>query len=120
MKRRSLYDPDLKQHSRELRTKMTDSERFLWAHIRRKQLNGCQFYTQKVIGDYIVDFFCPKAGLVIEVDGGQHLEAAAAEADRKRDEYLKSQGLKVLRYNNVEVLTNIDGVVEDIMENMKR
>ncbi len=62
----------LKGYSRELRKNMTDAERLVWAKARRKQLKDRQFYRQRILGDYIVDFYCPKARLVVEVDGGQH------------------------------------------------
>ena len=98
---------------------MTDAEIFLWSKIRMKQLNNCQFYRQKIIGDYIVDFFCPKFKLVIEVDGGQHYSDDMLNADRERDEVLKSMGMKVLRFTNLDVLKNIDGVVMRIVENIE-
>jgi very-short-patch-repair endonuclease len=98
---------------------MTDAEIFLWSKIRMKQLNNCQFYRQKIIGDYIVDFFCPKFKLVIEVDGGQHYSNDMLNADRERDEVLKSMGMKVLHFINPDVLKNIDGVVTRIVENIE-
>ena len=104
----------LKQPARELRKNMTDAERKLWAYIRRKQIHGRQFYRQFVIGNYIVDFYCPKAKLVIEVDGGQHFTEEGKESDRNRDLYLERLALRVLRFNNREVLTNIEGVVHEI------
>ena len=110
------YNKNLKQLSRQLRENMTDAERHLWGRIRMKQVRGYQFYRQKPIGDYIVDFFCPRAKLVIEVDGGQHLSDEMAEYDRIRNEYLSSLGLRVLRFTNTEVLKNIAGVVERIEE----
>ena len=113
------YNVELKQRSRELRENMTDAERCLWARLRRKQLKGCQFYRQKPIGDYIVDFFCPRAKLVIEVDGGQHYSDEGSEYDRIRNEHLRSLGLRVLRFTNTDVLTRIEGVVESIIENME-
>ena len=112
------YNRDLKEPSRRLRENMTDAERYLWAKIRMKQLKGYQFYRQKPIGDYIVDFFCPKAKLVIEIDGSQHSSDEMIENDRIRDEFLVSLGLRVRRFTNVEVLTNIEGVIESIMENL--
>ena len=108
------YNKNLKQYSRQLRGNMTDAERHLWTKIRMKQLKGYQFYRQKPVGDYIVDFFCPRAKLVIEVDGSQHFADEMTEYDRIRDEYLSSLGLRVLRFTNTEVLTNIEGVVESI------
>ena len=110
------YNANLKQRSRQLRKNMTDAERYLWAKLRRKQLKGYQFYRQKPIGDYIVDFFCPRAKLVIEVDGSQHLSDEMIEYDRIRDDYLSSHGLRVLRFTNTEVLTHIEGVIESVEE----
>jgi very-short-patch-repair endonuclease len=108
------YNENLKQSARQLRNNMTDAERYLWSKLRARQLEKCWFYRQKPIGDYIVDFFCPKAKLVIEVDGGQHFSGETKEYDRIRDDYIKSLGLKVLRFSNSEVLKNIEGVVERI------
>jgi very-short-patch-repair endonuclease len=65
-----------------------------------------------------MDFFCPKAKLVVEVDGGQHYSGEKQKSDFKRDEYLKRIGIKVLRFSDREVLTNINGVVERILENL--
>ena len=109
------YNENLKQHAHQLRGNMTDAEKRLWGKIRVRQIGGYWFYRQKPIGDYIVDFYCPKAKLVIEVDGGQHLSGEIAENDRVRDEYLSNLGLRVLRFTNADVLRNIDGVVERIV-----
>ena len=98
---------------------MTDSEIILWSKIRMKQLNNCQFYRQKIIGNYIVDFFCPKYHLIIEVDGGQHYSDEMLNADRDRDETLRSMGLTVLRFTNVDIFKNIEGVVTRIIENFE-
>jgi len=108
------YNGNLKQLSRLLRENMTDAERRLWAKIRMKQLKGYQFYRQKPIGDYIVDFFSPRAKLVIEVDGSQHFSDEMTEYDRMRDDYMSSLGLRVLRFTNTDVLAHIDSVVESI------
>lgn len=112
-----LYNKNLKQRSRRLRKSMTDAERHLWTKIRMKQLKGYQFYRQKPIGDYIVDFYCPKIKLVIEVDGRQHFSDEMTEYDRIRDDHMSSLGLRVLRFTNTEVLTNIEGIIESIIEN---
>ncbi len=95
---------------------MTDAERLLWSKIRRKQLKGHQFYRQKIIGNYIVDFYCPRAGLIIELDGGQHYKEEGMKKDKKRDAYLKNIGLKVLRFSDREVFENLPGVLEKIYE----
>ncbi|MBI4288319.1 MAG: endonuclease domain-containing protein, partial [Chloroflexi bacterium] len=112
------YNSKVKRYARELRRDMTDAERRLWSKIRMKQLNGYQFYRQRTIGDYIVDFYCPTAKLVIEVDGSRHDSLQGMEADRRRDEYPRKLGLKVLRFNDIDVLNNIEGVGEIILENM--
>jgi very-short-patch-repair endonuclease len=95
---------------------MTDTEIFLWNKIRRKQLYGYQFYRQKNIGNYIVDFYCPAAKLVIEVDGGQHYSADNISKDEQRDDYLSSFGLKILRFSDREVFKNFEGIIEKICQ----
>jgi very-short-patch-repair endonuclease len=112
------YKDQLKHKARQLRKNMTDSERVLWSRLRGKQISDVQFYRQKPIGEYIVDFFAPRTKLVIEVDGSQHLEEEQAEKDRYRDEYLATVGLKVLRFNSREVLEETDAVVEVIYRTM--
>ena len=108
------YNAYLKDKARQLRKNLTDSEAALWSRLRNKQLLGIQFYRQKPIGEHIVDFFAPRAKLVVEVDGSQHLAGDHALKDRSRDGYLVSLGLKVLRFNSREVLKESDAVVEAI------
>ena len=86
------YDKQLKALSQHLRKKMKDAENMLWLKLRRKQLKGHQFYRQKIIGKYIVDFYCPKANLVIELDGGQHDSEDSQSKDRTRDDILGELG----------------------------
>lgn len=82
-------------------------------------MNNVQFYRQKPLGLYIVDFYSPTLKLVIEIDGSQHYEGSGIEKDSKRDEYLiKTLKLKVLRFTNLEVLKNIEGVILKILENL--
>ena len=78
------YSPKLKGNARQLRQNLTDSERALWRRLQGKQLAGVQFYRQKPIGSYIVDFYAPRAKLVIEIDGSQHFEAPHADKDKER------------------------------------
>ena len=108
------YDKQLKVLSQHLRKNMTDAEKMLWLKLRRKQLKGYQFYRQKIIGKYIVDFYCPKANLVIELDGGQHYSETGRAKDRTRDDVLREMGIKVLRFSDREVFENMDGVKEGI------
>ncbi len=95
---------------------MTDSEQVLWSHLRGKQLLEVQFYRQKPLGNYIVDFFAPKANLVVEVDGSQHIERQNAKMDRYRDAYLARLGLQVHRFDSRQVLKETDAVVEQIFQ----
>lgn len=93
---------------------MTDAERLLWSRLKMKQLSGYQFYRQKVIGNYIADFYCHKTKMVIKIDGGQHYSEGKSLYDRNRDKYFESLGLTVLRFSNLEVLKNTDNVLEQI------
>ncbi len=112
------YNRKLKEKARRLRTQMTDSERALWARLRRKQVQSVQFYRQKPIGNYIVDFYAPRAKIVVEVDGSQHMESEQAALDQQRDAFLASQGLRVLRFDSRQVLKEIEGVMEVILDSL--
>ncbi len=112
------YNKRLKAVARELRKNMTDAERFLWGKVRRKQLKGYQFYRQKNIGDFIVDFYCPSANLVIEIDGGQHFTKDGRLKDKARDQYLEGLGLKVLRFSGRDVFKKTEGVLERILADL--
>jgi len=98
---------------------MTDTEIILWSKIRMKQLKGFQFFRQKPIKGYIADFLCMKAKLVVEVDGGQHYTEETIKYDQARDQKFKSLGLTVLRFTNVDIKENIEGVVEVILNNLE-
>ena len=108
------YAPHLKSKGRQLRFNLTDAEKLLWTKIRKRQIKNYQFNRQKPIDNYIVDFYCDKARLVIEIDGGQHKEDKGIELDKKRDDFLKSLGLRVMRFTNLDILKNIDNVVYKI------
>ena len=108
------YDSSLKSFSRHLRRDMTDAEQRLWYRLRRRQLHDVQFYRQKPLGDYVVDFHAPTVRLVIEVDGSLHVEAASMVADERRRDALRRMGLEVLRFDNRQVLLETDAVVEEI------
>lgn len=112
------YKDNLRHKARLLRKRMTDSERVLWSRVRGKQLLGVQFYRQKPIGDYIVDFYAPKAKLVVEVDGSQHMQGDHATKDKLRDAYLASLGLRVLSFDSRQVLLEPDAVAEAIFQAM--
>ena len=114
-----FYNKNLKGYSRQLRKDMTNAERLLWSKVKRKQLQGYQFYRQKIIGNYIVDFYCPKANLVIEIDGGQHYDDEEIKKDNVRDDYMGEQRLTVLRFSDREVFENLNGVIERINEELE-
>lgn len=99
--------------ARTLRTHSTDAERKLWRHLRLRQLDGCRFRRQHPLGNYVVDFVCLDRRLVVEVDGGQHVNS---NADRRRDENLQRQGFRVLRFWNTEILCNVAFVLERIVD----
>ena len=98
---------------------MTDAEIALWSKLRRKQIFGLPFYRQKPLGNFIVDFYCPAAKLVIEIDGGQHYQEDGRIRDGLRDDDLESLGLRVLRFSNLDVLSNMDGVIAAIVQRLE-
>ena len=101
-------NPKTMHRAGELRKELTLAERKLWAYLRGDKLNGVNFRRQHAIGNYIVDFVSIKKKLVIELDGSQHLEQEAYDIERTR--YLESQGYKVVRFWNSDVLNDINGV----------
>ena len=103
--------------SRALRKRGTDAENRLWFHLKGKQLEGLKFRRQEPIGNFIVDFVAYEKRLVIELDGGQHAEENDQGKDSQRDEWLNSQGFRVLRFWNNEILQNLEGVLETIRAN---
>lgn len=107
--------PPKKAFSRYLRKNMTEAEKKLWSKIRNKNL-GMKFRRQQPIGNYIVDFVCFEKKLIIEIDGGEHMES---KTDEERDKILRGEGYKVLRFWNNEVLKNIEGVLEIIVGEAK-
>lgn len=96
------------------RHETTDAERKLWNSLRRRQLDGAKFRRQHQFGPFELDFFCSDAKLVIEVDGGQQYTDEGARDDAERTRYLEANGLRVFRFTNIEVLTEIDAVLEAI------
>ena len=105
-------NPQLKNNAQRLRKDMTAEEKKLWYTFLKKL--PVTINRQKVIGSYIVDFYCAKAKLVIEIDGSQHYEEKGIRSDKVRDEYLNSLGLTVLRYTNKEINCYFKNVCQDI------
>ena len=104
----------LRSYAKELRRKQTDAERVLWMRLRARQVNGLKFRRQHPIGRYIVDFCCPEKCLVIEIDGGQHMNRTFA--DERRTEFLVQEGYRVLRYWNHDVLVAPGAVLQHIIQ----
>ena len=106
---RIRYDPKLKKLSRELRTRSTLSEVLLWNQLKGRKMLGYQFMRQKPIQDYIVDFYCSKLRLVIEIDGDSHRERFAK--DLRRQQELETMGLRFLRFHDLDVKKDMDNVL---------
>ncbi len=103
----------LKRFQKTLRTNQTDAESRLWYHLRDRRFYGWKFRRQHMLQNYIVDFVCLKKKLVIELDGGQHADQEAY--DNQRTRILEMNGFKVIRFWNNDVLSNIEGVLEMIL-----
>ena len=103
---------DLRKRSQDLRKQMTKEERHLWYDYLKTY--PVQFKRQYSIGPYFVDFYCYKARLVVELDGSQHYEPQAIEYDRIRTDYLQKQGFLVLRFSNLDIMTQFRAVCETI------
>lgn len=119
-RRRDGWGAMIPTRARELRRNMTEAERRLWSAIRHRRLNRYKFRRQQQIGHYIVDFYCPEARLVIEVDGSQHSNEEQAWYDYRRSSWLKSKSYRILRFTNHDVLRHPVEVVEAIWEALVR
>jgi very-short-patch-repair endonuclease len=106
--------PKLRTNARALRRNSTDAERVLWSELRDHRLNGAGFRRQVPVDDYIADFMCHAAKLVIELDGGQHFSDRGEQADAARSAVIETKGFQVLRFSNHDVMTNRVGVLETI------
>jgi very-short-patch-repair endonuclease len=116
------YNTDLKEFSRELRSNQTLGETLLWMQLQKKQVRGYQFNRQKPIGNYIVDFYCKKLKLVIEVDGGSHHFEEVIIKDGERQRILEELGMQFLRFTEMDVRKKMDDVIlriESIIENLE-
>jgi very-short-patch-repair endonuclease len=105
----------LRSNARALRKNSTDAERILWSELRDHRLNGASFRRQVPIKNFVADFVCHAAKLVIELDGGQHFSDQAEQADTARSAVIEAQGFAVLRFGNHDVMTNRAGVLETIV-----
>ncbi len=104
-----------KEKRRVLRNSQTNAEKILWERLRKKQL-GVRFLRQYGIGPYIADFYCPSKKLVVEVDGGYHLEKNVQEYDQERTNIMKEFDLLILRFTNEQVMSDLEKVCEEIKD----
>lgn len=104
----------LKENRRSLRSNLTPAEIKLWKCLQNKQLEGKKFRRQHSIGNYIVDFYCPEERIAIELDGEVHNNPVNEQFDLERDEYIKSLGIKVIRFKNDDIFERIDNVLNEI------
>ncbi|MGR6980206.1 endonuclease domain-containing protein [Testudinibacter sp. P27/CKL/0425] len=104
----------LRQYAKQLRANPTDAEQNLWYHLRNRRLGGIKFLRQKIIGGYIVDFLSFDIQLIIELDGSQHNEDKQKQYDEERTHYLETQGFRVIRFWNDEILREMESVLEII------
>jgi very-short-patch-repair endonuclease len=108
--------PEIFERAKALRCNMTEAEKALWEKLRRRQIKGLKFHRQHPISKFIVDFYCHERSLVIEIDGEVHNNTEAVERDKGREYELQKLGLKVIRFNNQEVIGNIELVVKLIFQ----
>ena len=111
----NLSDRTIKNFAKKLRRAMTKQEKHLWYDFLQK--HRCKWYKQKPIGKYIADFYCVKRKLVIEIDGSQHIDNK--EYDKERESYMKSLGIKTIRFWNGDIRKNLNGVLLKIREGLK-
>jgi very-short-patch-repair endonuclease len=116
--RELTYNPMLKERAKEMRNNSTKGEIKFWCELLRNKQTGYQFYRQKIIGHYIVDFYCAKLKLVVEIDGISHNKKQ--DYDKRRNEVLESLGLKVLHYDDQDVQNNFWFVEKDFKEQLSK
>lgn len=104
----------LKQFRKDLRNNGTSAEATLWKFLQRSQLDGRKFRRQHSVGNYILDFYCPSERLAIELDGAGHFETAGFLKDQERSKYIESLNIRILRFENVEVFSATQAVLERI------
>lgn len=116
-----LHDrPELRERRRDLRRNATRVERLLWSALRGRRADGARFRRQHSVGPYVLDFYCPRVRLAIELDGSSHDNDALQRRDAARDRYLEACGIRVIRILNNEVEHDLDGVVAVLLAEAQR
>jgi len=110
------YDSRLKQLARNLRNNSTLSEVLFWNEVKGKRINGFQFLRQMPIGNFIIDFYCPKLRLAIEIDGDSHGFDEAIQRDKHKEKYLSKLGIHLIRYDDNELKSNIQGTIDHLID----
>jgi len=109
-------DPSLRPLRHDLRAALTPAEARLWKHLQNRQLAGRKFRRQHSVGPYVLDFYCPRERLAVELDGAAHDHEQAAARDEARTRYIESLGIKVMRFENRDVMENLEGVLQAIKD----
>ncbi len=117
---RTFNRRNLKDKRKSLRNNPTQAEAFLWGYLKNSQLEGRKFRRQSSIRNYIVDFYCPEEKLVIELDGDFHFDEKAILDDEKRSKIIEKEGIKVIRFENQEVLLNLEKILREIKRHYKK
>lgn len=112
------YNPKLKDRAKELRKNTIFSERVLWKYLKLSQMKGYKFTRQKPIGNYIVDFYCPKLQLIVEVDGNSHTDKQ--DYDEKRQKRLEGKGFHFIRFDGYYVIKQIEDVINQISDKIEQ
>lgn len=121
MKKKAIHSlPELKQKRKNLRKTLTPSEAFLWKHLKARQFEGRRFTKQHSIGDFIVDFYCAKERLIIELDGEVHNNPIARDYDEERTLLLENLNYTVIRFENKMVFDHLPSVLQEIKSNFKK
>lgn len=110
---------NVQEKRRYLRNNMPKSEVLLWARLKNKQMHGERFLRQYSIDQYILDFYCPRLKLAIEIDGDSHFMSGAEDYDKVRQEHIETFDIQFLRFTNEDVYKNIDGVCQTIWEKIE-
>ena len=114
------YNPKLKEKARHLRNNSTKTEIRLWLYLKGRQMMGYEFHRQKPIDNFIVDFFCRELMLAIELDGYTHTFEEVADRDEKKEQRLRELGVRVKRFRDEDVMNNIEGVMKEIKDWVKK
>jgi very-short-patch-repair endonuclease len=116
---KTINRKNLKEKRKKLRNNPTQAEAFLWGYLKNSQLDGRKFRRQSSIKNYIVDFYCPVEKLLVELDGDFHFDEKAMKDDERRTRQIEEDGIKVVRFENQEVLLNLDSVLSEIKNHFK-